>query len=172
MLSAMGSTSWRCRATTRAQGCGDRAACLFGGLTWSGGEAAWHRRRDRPLVLASERTVMPATALRPQLQDSDRAETAHIPLLEYYDTAELNRPTSPALAGYAAGSGEATSDPRPGTYAAGCAGTYTETALCGAVQAGSGFTRGFPLTRSLTHSILTLLSSSPMSWSTAATGVP
>jgi hypothetical protein len=62
---------------------------------------------------------MPATALRPQLQDSDRAETAHAPLLEHYDTAELNRPTSPALAGYAAGSGEATSDPRPGTHATG-----------------------------------------------------
>jgi hypothetical protein len=52
------------------------------------------------------------------------------------------------------------------------AATHTQIFLCGAVQAGGGCARGFSLTRSLTHSILTLLSSSYMSWQTAATGVP
>src|SRR5437588_8574587 len=40
--------------------------------------------------------------------------------------------------------------------------------ICGAVQAGGGSARGFCLTRPPTHSILTLLSSSPISWQTAA----
>jgi hypothetical protein len=112
MPSATGSrTAWRCRETTGAQGYGDRAACFCGGLAWAGGKTAWHRRRDKPLVLAAESTLTPATAPRPPLQDSDRAEPAHAPLLEYYDTAELNRPTSPASAGYVAGPGEATRDP-------------------------------------------------------------
>ena len=57
---------------------------------------------------------------------------------QYYDAAELNSPTLPASAGYAAGLGEATSDPRPGTLAVGCAGTHTEIALCGAVLVGGG----------------------------------
>jgi hypothetical protein len=38
-----------------------------------------------------------------------------------------------------------------------------EKTLCAPVQAGSGFVRGFYLTRPLTHSILTLMSSSYMS---------
>ena len=120
MPSATGSsTALRCRETTGAQGYGDRAAYLFDGLAWSGGEAAWHRRRDRRLVFASERPVTPATAPRPQLQDSDRAEPAHAPLPKHGDAAEPNRPTSPASAGHAAGTGEVTRNPLPGTHTVG-----------------------------------------------------
>ena len=173
MPSATGSsTALRCRETTGAQGDGDRAACLFDGLAWSGGEAAWHCRRDRRLVCAAERPVTPAIARRLQLQDSDHAEPAHAPLPKHGDAAEPNRPTSPASAGHAAGTGEATRNPLPGTHAVGCAGTHTQNPLCGAVQAGGRCARGFSLTRPLTHSILPFLSSSRMNCQTAATGVP
>jgi hypothetical protein len=112
MPSATGSsTALRCRETTGAQGDGDRAACLFDGRAWSGGEAAWHCRRDRRLVCAAERPVTPAIARRLQLQDSDHAEPAHAPLPKHGDAAEPNRPTSPASAGHAAGTGEATRNP-------------------------------------------------------------
>ena len=146
MPSATGSsTVLRCRETTGAQGDGDRAARLFDGLAWSGGEAAWHRHRDRWLVLASERPVTPATASRPQLQASDRAEPAHALLPKHGDAAEPHRPTSPSSAGHATGTGEATHDPRPGTHAVGCADTHTQTVLCAPVQAGGGCARGFLL---------------------------
>ena len=55
---------------------------------------------------------------------------------------------------------------------AGCTATRTPIYLCAPVQAGGGCARGFCLTWPLSHSILTLLSSSRMSWQTAATGVP
>ena len=50
--------------------------------------------------------------------------------------------------------------------------THTQNSLCAPVQAAGRFARGFSLTWPLSHSILTLLSSSRMSWPTAATGVP
>src|SRR5215510_157809 len=50
--------------------------------------------------------------------------------------------------------------------------THTQITLYAPVQAGGGCARGFYLPRPLTHSILTLLSSSRMSWQTVATGVP
>src|SRR2546430_5006857 len=43
-----------------------------------------------------------------------------------------------------------------------------QSGLCGLVTEWGGFARGFGVTRPLTHSILALLRSSRMSWTTAA----
>ena len=52
----------------------------------------------------------------------------------------------------------------------GCAGTHTEIAFWGAVQAGGGSDRDFCVTGPHTRSILVLVNSYPMSGQTAAPG--
>jgi hypothetical protein len=63
------------------------------------------------MVFAFERTVTPATAPQPQVQDSDDADPAHASLPARFEAAELTRPASPASAEHTEAVGEVTRDP-------------------------------------------------------------